>query len=90
MRLVGASNWYIMLPFLLESLIAAVGGALLACLTLAAVQQFVIVGRAEVEIQTVRWIDWSNVGWAMGSIALVAVVLSVIPTLIATRRFLRV
>jgi cell division transport system permease protein len=90
MRLVGASNWYIMLPFLLESLIAAVGGALLACLTLAAVQQFVIVGRAEVEIQTVRWIDWSNVGWAMASIALVAVALSVIPTLIATRRFLRV
>nr|WP_300144104.1 permease-like cell division protein FtsX [Propionicimonas sp.] len=90
MRLVGASNWYIMLPFLLESLIAAVGGALLACLTLAAVQQFVIVGRAEMEIRTVRWIDWSNVGWAMASIALVAVVLSVIPTLIATRRFLRV
>jgi cell division transport system permease protein len=54
------------------------------------VQQFVIVGRAEVEIQTVRWIDWSNVGWAMASIALVAVALSVIPTLIATRRFLRV
>jgi cell division transport system permease protein len=90
MRLVGASNTYIMLPFLLESLIAALGGAVLACLTLTAAQQFVVVGRAEVEIQTVRWIDWSNVGWAMGSIALVAVVLSIIPTLVATRRFLRV
>lgn len=90
MRLVGASNTYIMLPFLLESLIAALGGALLACLTLAAAQQFVVVGRAEVEIQTVRWIDWSNVGWAMASIAVVAVVLSIIPTLVATRRFLRV
>lgn len=90
MRLVGASNWYILAPFLLESLVAAVGGALLACLTLAAVQQFVVVGRAEVEIGTVRWIDWTNVGWAMASIAGVAVVLSIIPTLIATRRFLRV
>jgi cell division transport system permease protein len=90
MRLVGASNWYIMLPFLLESVIAAIGGALLACLTLAAVQQFVIVGRAAVEIQTVRWIDWANVGWAMAWLAIVAVVLSIIPTLIATRRFLRV
>ncbi len=90
MRLVGASNWYIMLPFLLESLIAAVGGAVLACLTLAGVQQFVIIGKAQAEIQTIRWIEWPNVGTAMASIAVVAVVLSIIPTLIATRRFLRV
>ena len=90
MRLVGASNWYIMLPFLLESLIAAVGGAVLACLTLAAVQQFVIIGKAQAEIKTIRWIEWPNVGMAMASIAVVAVVLSIIPTLIATRRFLRV
>lgn len=90
MRLVGASNWYIMLPFLLESLIAAVGGALLACLTLAGVHQFVIIGKAQAEIQTIRWIEWSHVGWAMASLAVVAVALSIIPTLIATRRFLRV
>jgi len=90
MRLVGASNWYIMLPFLLESLIAAIGGALLACLTLAAVQQFVIIGKAQAEIRTIRWIEWPQVTVAMASIAIVAVVLSIIPTLIATRRFLRV
>lgn len=90
MRLVGASNWYIMLPFLLESLIAAIGGAVLACLTLAAVQQFVIIGKAQAEIQTIRWIEWPHVGVAMASLAVVAVVLSIIPTLIATRRFLRV
>ena len=90
MRLVGASNWYIMLPFLLESLIAAVGGAVLACLTLAAVEQFVIIGKAKAEIKTIRWIEWPQVGLAMASLAVVAVVLSIIPTLIATRRFLRV
>ncbi len=90
MRLVGASNWYIMLPFLLESLIAAIAGAVLACLTLAAVQQFVIIGKAKAEIQTIRWIEWPHVGLAMASLAVVAVVLSIIPTLIATRRFLRV
>lgn len=90
MRLVGASNWYIMLPFLLESLIAAIGGALLACLTLAAVEQFVIIGKAQAEIQTIRWIEWPHVGVAMASLAVVAVALSIIPTLIATRRFLRV
>ncbi|MRW43893.1 FtsX-like permease family protein, partial [Staphylococcus aureus] len=35
MKLVGASNTYILMPFLLESLIAGLLGALLACVTLA-------------------------------------------------------
>jgi cell division transport system permease protein len=90
MRLVGASNWYIMLPFLLESLVAAVGGAVLACLTLAGIEQFVVIGEAKAQITTVEWIDWTHVGWTMASVTGVAIVLSVIPTLIATRRFLRV
>lgn len=90
MRLVGASNWYIMLPFLLESLVAAAGGAILASGTLAAIEGFVIQGKAREQIPTVHWVDWSHVGWTVLSIAGVAVVLSVIPTLIATRRFLRV
>jgi cell division transport system permease protein len=90
MRLVGASNWYIMLPFLLESLLAAIGGAVLACGTLAALEQFVIIDKARPQITTVRWLEWSHVGWTCVIITGVAVVLSIIPTLIATRRFLRV
>lgn len=90
MRLVGASNWYIMLPFLLESLLAAIGGAVLACATLAALEQFVIIDKARPQITTVRWLEWSHVGWTCLIITGVAVVLSIIPTLIATRRFLRV
>lgn len=90
MRLVGASNWYIMLPFLLESLLAAIGGALLACGTLAALEQFVIIDKARPQITTVRWLEWTHVGWTCLIITGVAVVLSIIPTLIATRRYLRV
>ena len=91
MRLVGASNWYIMLPFLLESLLTALAGAALACLSLAAIQEFVILGKAKAEIKTITaWIGWEHVAFAMGSLVLVGVVLSIIPTLIATRRFLRV
>jgi len=91
MRLVGASNWYIMLPFLLESLLAALAGAALACLSLAAIQEFVILGKAKAEIKTITaWIGWEHVAFAMGSLVLLGVVLSIIPTLIATRRFLRV
>lgn len=90
MRLVGASNTYIMLPFLLESLAAALGGAVLACASLAALQEFVIIEKAEPAIQTVQWVGWSHTGIAMLGVVAVAVLLSIVPTLIATRRYLRV
>lgn len=90
MRLVGASNWFIVLPFLLESLAAALAGAVLACATLAGLEQFVIIGKAQPAIQTVRWIGWDNIGLTVLIVVVVAVVLSTIPTLIATRRYLRV
>ena len=90
MRLVGASNWYIMVPFLLESLVAALAGALLACGSLAALQKFLIIDKAQPSRESVEWIGWSHVGLAMLGVIAVAVVLSVIPTLIATRKYLRV
>ena len=90
MRLVGASNTYIMLPFLLESLIVALGGAALACATLAAIQQFAIVEKAKPALQGFAWLDWDHVGLAAFWLVVVSVVLSMIPTLVATRRFLKV
>ena len=36
MRLVGASNWTIRLPFILEGVIASMVGSLLSCVTLSA------------------------------------------------------
>jgi cell division transport system permease protein len=44
MKLVGATNWYIRLPFLLEGLIAGVGGALLAGGALIVLSQSVLSG----------------------------------------------
>ncbi|MFV0453306.1 MAG: permease-like cell division protein FtsX [Propioniciclava sp.] len=90
MRLVGASSFYIMAPFLIESLVAALGGALLACATLAGLEKFVILDKAKPAIETVQWVGWEHVGWAMLGLVIVAVLLSMIPTLIATRRYLRV
>ncbi len=90
MRLVGASNTYIMLPFLLESLVVALGGAALACATLAGIQQFAIVEKAKPALQGFTWIGWEEVGIAMVWLVVVAIVLSMIPTLVATRRFLKV
>ena len=90
MRLVGASNWYIMLPFLLESLVAALVGSILACGSLAALQKFLIIDKAQPSLKSVEWIGWPHVGLAMLGVIAVGVVLSIVPTVIATRKYLRV
>ena len=90
MRLVGASNFYIMGPFLLESLIAALIGAVLATGTLGFSVWFIIMRNAQQTLQTIRWIGWEETGIAVVSIVIVAIVLSVIPTMISARRYLKV
>lgn len=90
MRLVGASNFYIMLPFLLESLIAGLIGVLISSGVLAAAQLFIIERQARPSIQGLPWVGWSHLGSAIVVMAIVGVALSVIPTLLATRKYLRV
>jgi cell division transport system permease protein len=90
MRLVGASNLYVMLPFLLEALVSALVGILLASATLAAALYFIIIQKAEVLIQASPWIGWQHAGLAMAGVAIVGLLLSIIPTLIATRKYLNV
>lgn len=90
MRLVGASNLYIRLPFLLEAIVNAVVGILLTAVTLAAVVYFLIIQKAEVLIKASPWIGWSHAGWAVFGVAIVGLLLSIIPTLIATNKYLKV
>jgi cell division transport system permease protein len=90
MRLVGASNLYITLPFLFEAIISAIIGAALACVTLASGVYFIIMKKAEVSIQSLPWIGWNQALLAMGGVAIVGLLLSIIPTLITTRKYLRV
>jgi len=90
MRLVGAINLYITLPFLFEAIISAIIGAALACVTLASGVYFIIMKKAEVSIQSLPWIGWNQALLAMGGVAIVGLLLSIIPTLITTRKYLRV
>ncbi len=90
MRLVGASNTYITLPFVLETLLAGLVGAALAAGTLTAAVYTFVIRNAQVSIQTLPWIGWPQLGIAVVGLALVAILLSIIPTLIATNRYLRV
>lgn len=89
MRLVGASSLYIQLPFVLEVVFSALVGAGFACLSIAGAMKFFIPWlRGHVGVWP--WIEWSA-GWqAMGGIVVIALVLAVIPTLLMTRKYLKV
>jgi cell division transport system permease protein len=96
MRLVGASSTYITLPFLLESLVSGIMGILATSATLAAVVRIFIIPRSnpgpnsQLSPDTFAWIGWPETGVAILGVTVVGILLAVIPTLIATRKYLRV
>jgi cell division transport system permease protein len=90
MRLVGASTLYISLPFLIETLIAALIGIGLAAGTLAAFMYVVIYGRLRPASNIVEWVDWDDAYLSMAGIAALGVLLTLVPTLVMTRKYLKV
>ncbi len=90
MRLVGASNLYISLPFLMETLVAAIVGIGLSSLAVLSFMQFVIYGKLRPSSNIVEWVDWHDSLIAVAGIAVLGVVLTLIPTLVMTRKYLKV
>jgi cell division transport system permease protein len=90
MRLVGASNLYIVLPFLLESLVAGLIGIMIAAIALSVGYYFVVVQNAQTLITALPWIGWSDVLTAILIVAAVGVALAVVPTLFATRKYVQI
>jgi len=93
MRLVGASSWHIQMPFVLESLLAAVLSGALACAALAAFMKFAIFDGV-LESQSLAVIT-DSIGWhealgAGGFTMALGVVLALVPTLVMTRKYLDV
>ncbi|CAN5160738.1 MAG: permease-like cell division protein FtsX [Nocardioides sp.] len=104
MRLVGASTLYIALPFLLEAVVTAVVGAGLAIGALAGFQYFVIgkggtsvdgenwVGGSGLsgQLHFTPWVDWPEMVWAGGAIGILGLALTIVPTLLLTRKYIKV
>ncbi|MFC6152559.1 permease-like cell division protein FtsX [Nocardioides yefusunii] len=90
MRLVGASTVYIALPFLLESLVTALLGVALAGGTLAAFMHFVVGDLAADNLQFMPWVGSGEFGVALAAIAILGPVLTLLPTLVLTRKYLKV
>lgn len=90
MRLVGASTLYIALPFLLEAVVAAVVGVTLAAGAVLLFMWVVIYRTLRPSSNIVAWIDWGNAVTAIGYIAAIGFALTLIPTLVMTRKYLKV
>jgi cell division transport system permease protein len=90
MRLVGASSLYIQLPFLLESLFAAVLGVALAGAAVFGFLYLVVYRLLRPNSNLVAWVDYSDGVVALVAMTVVGLVLTLVPTLLLTRRYLRV
>jgi cell division transport system permease protein len=89
MRLVGASNLYISLPFLMETLVAAIVGAVLASGAIGLVMWFVY-AKLRDNSHIVEWVAWGDAVQAVALIAVVGVLITLVPTLVMTRKYLKV
>ncbi len=90
MRLVGAGSLYIQLPFLMETLVAALIGIALSAGALALFMGVVVYGLLRPNSDVVAWIDWWDAARAIGWIAIIGVIVTMIPTLVMTRKYLKV
>ncbi len=91
MRLVGASSWHIQLPFILESMLAALISAALAAAGLAAFMYFVVYGYLRDTLgEITTWVRWQEAFMVMGYTTVLALLLALVPTLVMTRKYLDV
>jgi cell division transport system permease protein len=90
MRLVGASKWYIQLPFVLEAIIAAAIGGGLAVLALVGVKVALVDGFLEPNFRFTPFVDWNTVWTVALTVFAVGVLLAAIAAFVSLRRYLRV
>lgn len=89
MKLVGATNWYIRLPFVLEGIVAALIGALLACGVLMVALGPLMAGVRE-RIVFFPIIGTTQVLEVMPLLFLVAIAVAAVSSFLSLRRFLAV
>ena len=90
MRLVGASKFYIQLPFVLESVIAALLGASLAIGAIVGVKIVLVDGFLEPSFQFTPFVGWEAVWQVAAVLVAIGVLLAALSALLTLRRYLRV
>ncbi|WP_232677561.1 permease-like cell division protein FtsX [Nocardioides sp. R-C-SC26] len=89
MRLVGASRIFIALPFLLEALVNAAIGVALTGGVLAAFTKFGIIDGLDAQFDALPFIGWPEYWETLLLVAVAGPVLTLVPTLLLTRKYLR-
>lgn len=90
MRLVGASTLYIALPFLLEALVTALVGVVLAGSTMGAFMWFGVHRSLEDFVGFIPWVGLPEFLNALIFVGILGPVLTLLPTLVLTRKYLKV
>lgn len=89
MRLVGASTLYIALPFLLEAFVTALAGIVLAGGALALVMWLGVIRQLS-NAHWTAWVSWGDYGVSFVIVAVLGILLTLAPTLLLTRKYLKV
>ncbi|MCT1921509.1 permease-like cell division protein FtsX [Brevibacterium luteolum] len=90
MRLVGASNMFIQLPFVLEGVIAAAIGSLLAALGLAVIVHFGITGWLQSQLASFDLVSVADVVLIAPFLVLVGVLMAGLSSFVTLRRYMKV
>ena len=90
MRLVGASKWYIQMPFILESVIAAMLGGALAVLAIVGIKVVLVDGFLEPNFRFTPFVDWNTVWFVALTVFVLGVGLAALAAFISLRRYLKV
>ena len=90
MRLVGASNLYIQLPFLLEGVLAGLVGAAFASGALVALKSFLIDGQLKPTFEFTAFVGWEDVLSILPILFLTGALLAGLSSFVTLRRHLRV
>ncbi|MFE9462092.1 permease-like cell division protein FtsX [Streptomyces virginiae] len=92
MRLVGASSFYIQVPFIMEAAVAGLIGALFACVMLVSGQYFVIdhgVGLRD-KIQLIDFMGWGSVLAKLPYVLFIGLLMPSMAAFVALRKYLKV
>lgn len=90
MRLVGASNGFIQLPFVLEGVIAAAIGAVLASGALWALVHFFVEEWLRKRVTSFSLIGTTDVLWVAPGLLVLGILVAAISSVVTLRRYLKV
>jgi cell division transport system permease protein len=90
MKLVGASNWFIQSPFVLEAVFAGLLGAILAFLTLVAAKYFLIDGALKSLATLLTPVSWGSIYLMLPILAGIGALVSAVTAWVTLRFYVRV